>query len=129
MVDDAIMVGEHFLIKARKDGQHGHRDGDGEVKGERGGGVDELHSAAREDGGCKGSDGECDIHQSCLTGKSPKVKTRVGRFGTPSKKTTSTVCASSSGQASNRAAVEEVHRIICSFFFLCLYYCFELIVC
>jgi hypothetical protein len=26
--------------------------------------VDELHSAAREDGGCEGSDGECDIPQS-----------------------------------------------------------------
>jgi hypothetical protein len=28
MVDDVIMVEEHFLIKARKDGQHRHRDGD-----------------------------------------------------------------------------------------------------
>jgi hypothetical protein len=104
MVDYAIMVEERFLIKAHKDEQHAHGDGDGdgEVEGEGGGGVDELHSAAHEDGGCKGSDGECDIHQSCLTSKSPRVKTRAGRSSTPSKKMTSTVCASPSGQASNQ---------------------------
>jgi hypothetical protein len=32
-------------------------------------------------------------------------------------------------QAANRAAVEKVHKIIIYVFFLCLYYCFELIVC
>jgi hypothetical protein len=100
MMDDAIMVKERFLIKARKNGQHGH--GDGEVEGERGGGVDELHSVTREDGGYEGSDGECDISQSCLTGKSPRVKTRDGRIGTPSKKMTSTACASPSRQAINQ---------------------------
>ena len=34
MVDDAVEVDECFLIEAGKDGQHGHRDRDGEVEGE-----------------------------------------------------------------------------------------------
>jgi hypothetical protein len=54
------------------------------------------------DGGCEGSDGECDIFQSCLTGKSARVKTKASHIGTPSKKMTLTACASSSGQASNQ---------------------------
>ena len=33
----------------------------GEVEGEGGGGMDELHNTAREDGRCEGSHGECDI--------------------------------------------------------------------
>ena len=104
MVDDAIVVEERFLIKARKDGQHGHGDGDrdGKVEREGGGGVDELYSAAREDGGCEGSDGECDIHQSCLPGKSSRVKTRASHFGTPLKKMTSIACASPSEQSSHQ---------------------------
>ena len=65
--------------------------------------MDELYSTAREDGGCEGSDGECDIPQSDREkGKSPRVKTRVGRIGTPSKKMTSTACASPSGQPSHK---------------------------
>jgi hypothetical protein len=55
MVDHAVVVEERFLLEARKDGQHvdgdgdgdGHGDGDGE--GERGGSMDELPRAARED--------------------------------------------------------------------------------
>jgi hypothetical protein len=101
MLDDAIVVEECFLIEARKDGQHGHGDGDREVEGEGVGGMDELHSATHEDGGCEGSD-ERDIPQSCLTGKSPRVKTRAGCIGTPLKQMTSTTCASPSGQASNQ---------------------------
>ena len=99
MVNDAIVVEERFLIEAGKDEQHGH--GDGEVEGEGVDGRDELHSAAREDGGCEGSD-ECDIPQSCMTGKSPRVKTKAGHIGTPSKKLTSTTCASPSVQASKQ---------------------------
>jgi hypothetical protein len=101
MVDDVVVVEERFLIEAGKDGQHGHGDGDGKVEGEGVGGRDELHSAACEDGGCEGSD-ECDILLSCMKGKSPRVKTRAGCIGTPSKKMTSTTCASSSGQASKQ---------------------------
>jgi hypothetical protein len=100
MVDEAIMVEERFLIEALKDGQYGH--GDGEVEGEGGGGVDELHSATCEDGGCEGSDRECDISQSSLTGKSLRVKTRASCIGTPSKKMTSTAYASPSKQISNQ---------------------------
>ena len=102
MVDHVILLKERFLIEAGKDGQHGHGDRDGEVEKEGGSGVDELHSATREDGGCEGNDGECDIPQSCLTSKSPRVKTRVGSIGTPSKKMTSTACASLSGQPSHQ---------------------------
>jgi hypothetical protein len=38
MVDDAIVIEEHFLIEANKEGQHGHGDRDREVEGEGGGG-------------------------------------------------------------------------------------------
>jgi hypothetical protein len=104
MVDNAAVVDERFLIEVGKEGQHGRGDRDGEVKGEGGGGVDELHSAVREDGGCEGSDGECDIPQSDRQkGKSPRVKTRAGHIGTPSKKMRATTeGASPSGQPSHR---------------------------
>ena len=69
MVDNTVMVEEHFFLVARKDGQ----DGDGGVGG---GGVDELPRVACEDGTWEGHDGECEVSQSRKC-KSPRVKTRA----------------------------------------------------
>ena len=68
MVNDAIIVEEHFFLEAFKDGQ----DGDGK----RGGGLDEIPGVAHEDGDGEGHNGECEISQSRKC-KSPRVKTRV----------------------------------------------------
>ena len=91
------MVEEHFLLEACKDGQYVDGDGDGE----KGGSVDELPRAAREDDTCEGHDvdGEISISRNC---ERPRVKARAGRIVISLKKMTSTECASQSGQPSNQ---------------------------
>ena len=111
MVDHVVMVEEHFLLEARKDGQHvdgdgdrdgdGHGDGDREGKGERGGSMDELPRVVHEDDTCEGHDVDGEISISRNRGR-PRVKARVGRNVTLSKKRTSIKSASKSGQPSNQ---------------------------